>query len=311
MSNNAALVPLAVGFMDEQRASRLLEEIENRVKTSTKRAALSDRGYIFGERLGSPGQACSSMYYVYKGAGVYCGKVYNPGEAASMEHEAAVSEAVHRDQTCPTLIKVIDAFRAGRHAVLILPLLARSAADLLAATDFTGIDDEAAAYVCAGVLAAMAGLASKGWCHGDIKPANIMLAGDENRVVLVDLGACTRMHERLAEFTEHYGLGLPRFASLRYDLACLASTLCTLAGVMMTGDPSARELSAHLADCDCSSTGEGSLSLGGQIALHILEHLDGVDTVQQLREEVWDKVMERVRDRLGEEHAATLAAWWP
>ncbi|KXZ43956.1 hypothetical protein GPECTOR_76g777 [Gonium pectorale] len=296
--------------MSERQATKVLTDIKARLRTSTKNVVLNVRppckhpqGYIFDGKLGSAGQTRSSLYYVFKGAGVYCGKVYRPGEAASMTDEKTVSEEVHRDQHWPTLIKVIDAFYAGRHAVLILPLLAKSAADLLVATA-AAVGDEATAYVCMGVLAAMAGLASNGWCHGDIKPANIMLTGDQKRVVLVDLGACTRVPEVLTEFTEHYALGLPNVAGLQWDLACLASTLCLLGGIMVA-KPSVKAVIEDL------RRWEGSLSFGGQLALHILEHLDGVNTVQQLREDVWDKVMERVRDRLGEEHAATLASWWP
>ncbi|KXZ43958.1 hypothetical protein GPECTOR_76g779 [Gonium pectorale] len=294
---------LLSGTMTERQATKVLRDIKSRLKTSTKNVILNDRGYIFDEHLSSAGQARSSLYYVFKGAGVYCGKVYHPGEVASMTNEKTVSEAVHRDQHWPTLIKVIDAFHAGRHAVLILPLLAKSAADLLVATA-ADVGDEATAYVCMGVLAAMAGLASNGWCHGDIKPANIMLTGDQKRVVLVDLGACTRVPELLTEFTKHYALGLPNVAGLQWDLACLASTLCLLGGIMVA-KPLAHELKEEL------RVWEGSLSFGGQLALHILEHLDGVNTVEKLREDVWDKVMERVRDQLGEEHAATLASWWP
>ncbi|KXZ47015.1 hypothetical protein GPECTOR_38g251 [Gonium pectorale] len=306
--HNIAIRALTYGIMDKQMAQYYLREIDSRLKTSTRQAVLDSKGYIFEGQLASTGQSYTSMYYVFRGAGVYCSKVFDVGVAGvedSMQLEKAVSEVVHSDQACPTLIKVLDAFRAGHHAVLILPLLARSAADLLAAASPGVVDDEATAYVAAGVLAAMAGLAAKGWCHGDIKPANIMLAaGAEKHVVLVDLGACTRFNEKLKEFTEHYALGLPKVASLQWDLACLASTLCILVGIPV------KSLSVEGVSKYMTRLGD-DLSFGGQLALHILKHLDMVDKVEQLRAVVWDEVMERVRGRLGEEHAATLAAWWP
>ncbi|KXZ41298.1 hypothetical protein GPECTOR_571g611 [Gonium pectorale] len=307
--HDIAMRALAYEAMDKEMALLYLGEIGSHLQSSTRKAILACKGYIFNRRpMASTGQLYTPMYYVFRGAGVYCGKAFDvsrAGASASMKRENEVSESVHSDQACPTLIKVLDAFHVGQHAVLILPLLAKSVADLLAAASPGVVDDEAPAYVAAGVLAAMAGLAAKGWCHGDIKPANIMLeAGNEKRIVLVDLGACTRLNEEIMEFTEHYALDLPMIASLRWDLACLASTLCVLIGIPVK-DSSVQGVISYL-----TSLGD-DLSFGGQLALHILKHLDKVDNVEQLRAVVWDDVMERVRGRLGEVHASTLAAWWP
>ncbi|KXZ45926.1 hypothetical protein GPECTOR_49g510 [Gonium pectorale] len=166
--HDVAVRALSYGVIDEELALSILMEIDARVTTSTRKAIRD--GWV-----GTAGHITSD-----KGAGAYYAKAYTAGAAALMEHEKAVSDAVHSDQACPTLIKVLDAFHARRHAVLVLPLMARSAVDLLAAASPGAVDDEAAAYVAAGVLVAMAGLAAKGWCHGDIKPANIMLAAGDD-----------------------------------------------------------------------------------------------------------------------------------
>ena len=70
--------------------------------------------------------------------------------------------------------QVEQLIETDNHGILVLPLLGRACSDLLKfgrapPTDrFTGA-------ICMSMLSAIAGLAMLGWCHGDIKPGNIML----------------------------------------------------------------------------------------------------------------------------------------
>ncbi|PNH00720.1 putative serine/threonine-protein kinase [Tetrabaena socialis] len=302
-SHTGAMNAMAAGILTKKLAMQFLTDIRARLQSATRRAIENEKGYVIDVNLGSGGQAKSSLYYVFKDAGVYCGKAY-ADDPVSMEHERSVSLAVHSMQAVPTLIKVIDAFHSGSHSVLILPLLAKSAADLQMARP-NGISCEAAAYVCVAVLAAVAGLANEGWCHADIKPANIMLAGNEKGAVLVDLGSCTRVGEEIKECTELYALGLPRVAGLQWDLTCLASTLCVLSGFSQLLGSTVVQVQASLVGL------QGQLPLGCQLAMCILGHSENVNSVADLQARVWEDVMGLVQGSLGEETAKRLVAAWP
>lgn len=65
--------------------------------------------------------------------------------------------------------------------MLILPLMAKTARELSAAYGIAALPDEAVAIITMATLAAVAALALVGWCHGDVKPSNILLCANEVR----------------------------------------------------------------------------------------------------------------------------------
>ena len=54
-------------------------------------------------------------------------------------------------------------------------MLGRAASDLIKFGSLTRPPDSFTGSICLSVLFAIAGLAMLGWCHGDIKPGNIVL----------------------------------------------------------------------------------------------------------------------------------------
>lgn len=72
-------------------------------------------------------------------------------------------------------LQVKRLIETDRHGFLMLPLLGRACSDLLRFRPVGHDLDDYAGIICISTLSAIAGLAMLGWCHGDVKPANIML----------------------------------------------------------------------------------------------------------------------------------------
>jgi serine/threonine protein kinase len=77
--------------------------------------------------------------------------------------------------------QVLETFKAGGHTCVILPLLAKSAADMAMALGPQPLPEPVLALLTMACLSAIAGLAMAGWCHGDLKPSNILFAANEVR----------------------------------------------------------------------------------------------------------------------------------
>ena len=67
-----------------------------------------------------------------------------------------------------------------------------------------------------------------GFCHGDIKPRNLMVNNNSKFVTMIDFGESSRYGTEIMKDSAMYPMDCVRTASLRYDLTCLASTLWEL-----------------------------------------------------------------------------------
>jgi hypothetical protein len=107
--------------------------------------------------------------------------------------------------------------------------------------------------------------------------------------------------KKLVEWTEKFDMGLPRTASLRRDLTCLASTLVMGCSTIALG--TSEEVAQSLEAVD--------LSFGCQLAKIILKGSQQCAGEAQLRT-IWEEVTERIRAKLGEGGvSARLVEWWP
>jgi serine/threonine protein kinase len=77
-------------------------------------------------------------------------------------------------------VQVVDKFYVKDRTVIIMPLLAATVSKYVQASGLAAaVDDMCAGILCMCVLAAVACLAALNWCHGDIKPDNILLSGEK------------------------------------------------------------------------------------------------------------------------------------
>eukprot|EP01035_Chromulina_nebulosa_P041870 gene41870-56705_t len=67
-----------------------------------------------------------------------------------------------------------------------------------------------------------------GFCHGDIKPKNLMVNSNSKFVTMIDFGESSQYGTDMMKDSMWYPLDCVRTASLHYDLTCLASTLWEL-----------------------------------------------------------------------------------
>lgn len=88
----------------------------------------------------------------------------------------------------PGVVGVIEIV-LGRPALLVMELACSSLADTVSLHG--PVDAGRAVAVAADVCAALAHLHGRGWVHGDVTPANVLLTPD-GRAVLADLDSCRR-----------------------------------------------------------------------------------------------------------------------
>jgi hypothetical protein len=233
------------GFFSQRDAPRLCAQLRSVLSSETRARFSLASGFILDGPVGSAsGQAGTSLLFALRGARVLCAKV---GPRTAVRCEWAAMEAVHGGGAhAPAVVRAeaCEDVRPGDRglAALLLPLLPLSVADAHnALPPGPGhARDALAASVALCGLAAVASFARAGWAHGDIKPANIMLAGGASAAcVLIDLGTARAVGEEFSE-SSVYSLNEPRVASAAYDLVCLGATLAALQYGLFADDGTTR-----------------------------------------------------------------------
>jgi hypothetical protein len=167
---------------------------------------------------------------------------------AALRHEWEVSQAVHRGgaQPVPSVARALaceDMATERGLAALLLPLypLTVAAAEAALPPGRSSARDDLALAVALSGLAAVAAFAAAGWAHGDIKPANMMLAAaadadaDAADCVLIDFGTARRHGEGFPEGSS-FALTEERTASVGFDLVCLGATLAAVQHELLIGE---------------------------------------------------------------------------
>ncbi len=244
-SFEGARAALHAGALMPRDAWKLRAQLRAVLSCETRaRFSLASGGVVLGEPLSAATcQAGTAVRFALRGARALCAKV---GPRDAVRREWAAMEAVHGGGAhAPAVVRAeaCEDVPCDRGlAALIMPLLPLSVADAswaLPPGPGRARDTLAASVALCG-LAAVAAFARAGWAHGDIKPANMMLAGGASAAcVLVDLGAARAVGEG---FTESSGFSLrePLVASARYDLVCLGATLAALQHELYADDGETR-----------------------------------------------------------------------
>lgn len=147
-----------------------------------------------------------------------------PTKASGM-FELHTMQAVHALLPCDFLCAPIELEVIHEKHVLVMPDYGISAQQL-AVDHKLSLPERWLLNVAGSVGAALCGIHLLNKCWVDIKPGNIVLGP---RVVLVDGGSVTEMGNKITTGTPQYSMDVPKIASIRFDLTCLASTLFQLA----------------------------------------------------------------------------------
>ena len=124
----------------------------------------------------------------------------------------------------PTLMGVLDVIAMSEDRLaMITPLYSSSL------HDFTGRRSlELFIRVAICTLLSIRAFNRIGYCHGDIKPRNLMVNNNSKFVTVIDFGESALYGYDMMKDSMVYPLDCVRTASLQYDLTCLASTLWEL-----------------------------------------------------------------------------------
>jgi len=268
---------------------KLYIRVTNLVKSSTKKS-ISHTGYYFdGPIPCAYGQSHTSLQFVKHCCRVLCAKI-GPEDIISVEFEK--SNLLHAQQRCITVLEATEHLMLPKdRSALICPYYPSS----VAVFPHGDCDLPIVINVAMCTLASIKAFANVGLCHGDIKPANLMLTGDSQLVVLIDFGSAVPFGEIINGTSIHWGRDCPPTGSLRYDMTCLASVLYTLLyGALPDGGIA--EMTASVAEK------EGSV--GGKIIADCLTRFD--DNLL----DIWTDWLEKVRG-LSLDLLADFDAIWP
>jgi len=201
--------------------------------TTARRFSSASTFVLDGPIPDARGQPGVELLYAFSGSRICCAKV---GSRAALEHELGVSVAVHAASFAPTVVCAAALETVTRratiepYAALMMPLYSMTVGVASLAMD-AGVGAAREAFVLNVALCALAAVKAfnlASFAHGDIKPSNLLIAGDSTGViVLCDLGTARLCGEPFAESSD-FSLNLARTASLRYDVVSLGATLASL-----------------------------------------------------------------------------------
>lgn len=234
--------------MDRSVALALHAKVQLHIHTATRDAVKMSLGYSFDGRL-FVHDGSVILCKVAKGLRAYCGKIAG---LEQVQREAKIARLLHSRVNAPTVVAVVDCVRTttdqGAATVLdkgalIMPLLAMTVSDLIAATRLSDID----------VLnIGMCGLATAyafflaNMLHMDLKPGNMMLS-DSGIVQTIDFDSCLQRGEGIRRTTELYAwFCAPMDVNPLFDVHFLGGVLAVIIDkdVLCTGDETDRRAAA-------------------------------------------------------------------
>jgi len=203
-------------------ARNLWLRLSTLIKTQTRLAVIDQ--YLFdGPVPGAFGKVGTEVQFVVKGSALYCAKTMR--NEVQLRGEFDVATRIHKNHFCPTVMPVFELLELseGRFSMVTpyYPLALSTLANGL-------LHKEGCINVALCGLATIKAFQSVNLCHGDIKPANMMLTANGQLVVTIDFGSTVKNGQSLTSVTPKLGLNCVLEGSLKYDLTCLASSLYSL-----------------------------------------------------------------------------------
>ena len=254
----------------KQLANSLWIRLSARIRTGT-RLKIREQYLFNGPVPGATTALGTEIQFVFKGSSLFCAKIMQNIEALEREYQTAVE--IHTGQACSTVMAPIEFIHIPgetARAAMITPYYPLTLA--VVSNGLLHLEGIINAALCG--VATLKAFNVKRFCHGDIKPANMMFCACAKTVVMIDFGSVSAYGERLTSATPQFGLDHPPTASLVYDLTCLATSLF----VISTGKPppgSIQELKSILEAKESEDRTHPAL----QIALRCLNSPADVDRI--------------------------------
>ncbi|KAJ1392688.1 hypothetical protein B484DRAFT_473198, partial [Ochromonadaceae sp. CCMP2298] len=201
----------------------LYGKVFNTVKSITERSVQHTGYYFDGLLPNAYGQATNALQYAHHHCQVFCAKT---GPSAELLRELEVSNLVHEQQTCPTVMRIVTKLELPNDRLtLICPYYPATVAILPPNECSLAMLNNVA--LC--TLASIAAFRNVSKSHNDIKPTNLMLTSTSQLIMLIDFGSAVDFGAGVTSrgTSVFWGRGCPA-GTLKYDMACLASVQYSL-----------------------------------------------------------------------------------
>jgi serine/threonine protein kinase len=248
LKDQIACQALARGTFKARDAVTLVRRLEKYV-TSTKQTRFAEIGcFLFdGPLVDVGGQERTVLQYVIRGTTVYCAKI---GPNKIIRREIDVLRDIHSRQICPTIIPIVAEVEFDdERLAMIMPFYPLGVHKI--ESSVLSQRDTIISNIGISGLASIMACENCGICHGDIKPANMMLVNSStlcSPVVTIDFGSAVEYGRSIPETSSFFPLDMPAEGSLEYDLTCLGTVILQLTGVTISSYRTRRQVLDKFSD---------------------------------------------------------------
>jgi len=209
---------ISTGKVNASGIREIYRKAQLSLTTRTKQIIQQNHPYCLFDSIIDVGQGNTVVVKVmFKG--VCCSAKI--GSLSDIEKEVNVARLF---PSTPTLMEVLEVIAIPEDRLaMITPLYSSSLHDFIGRKSL-----ELFLRVAICTLLSIRAFNRIGFCHGDIKPKNLMVSNNSKFVTVIDFGESAPYGQKMMKDSTVYPLDCVRIASLQYDLTCLASTLWEL-----------------------------------------------------------------------------------
>jgi len=216
------------GMLSAYQARQLYCKLSYIVTSIAAQAFSIKSGYFFDGLIIPPScQSKTSLQFILKNGVIFCGKI---SDTDTITREFGIISLVHKHHSyCPTVIRAIDHLDLGDNKYcLVQPFYPKSMSELGMKSDI--LPNELILNMAICVLSSIKAFNNVNYCHGDIKPGNIMIDNHSNIMVVIDFGSAVEYNSLIRESSPLYPMDCQEM-NITYDLTCLCSSILQLKGI--------------------------------------------------------------------------------